>query len=286
MEIIERVAAAPSETRVNSSPDVSSPEPALNLARPERSAFERLSLNDTVAEVVRLFEPQVRGQGVRLEPLLEPDLPPIRGHKAKLQQVLLNLLLNAKDAVDTEGRITLQTRSTEDRIVLEVTDDEGATSSSSTTVTATNVAPTVKAGDDATVKKGEVARAVVVRTKAPIRRADGSYLRFDSNAIVIIDGMLVRINGGMDPEQAAKEVAGQTSMPLLGATAVAIIAFAAIGLSDHSTGEYCRTLFSVILISLTLSWLTAVTTTPLFCATFLKTGIFLRRPFHPTSGGA
>ena len=39
---------------------------------------------------------------------------------------------------------------------------------------------------DATVKKGEVAKAVVVRTKAPIRRADGSYLRFDSNAIVII----------------------------------------------------------------------------------------------------
>ena len=41
---------------------------------------------------------------------------------------------------------------------------------------------------DASVKKGEVAKAVVVRTKAPVRRADGSYLRFDSNAIVIIDG--------------------------------------------------------------------------------------------------
>ncbi|HEY0967777.1 MAG TPA: 50S ribosomal protein L14 [Opitutaceae bacterium] len=39
---------------------------------------------------------------------------------------------------------------------------------------------------DATVKKGEVAKAVVVRTKAAVRRADGSYLRFDSNAIVII----------------------------------------------------------------------------------------------------
>ena len=39
----------------------------------------------------------------------------------------------------------------------------------------------------ARVKKGEVAKAVVVRTKAPVRRADGSYLRFDSNAIVIID---------------------------------------------------------------------------------------------------
>jgi large subunit ribosomal protein L14 len=40
---------------------------------------------------------------------------------------------------------------------------------------------------DATVKKGEVAKAVVVRTKAAISRPDGSYLRFDSNAIVIID---------------------------------------------------------------------------------------------------
>jgi large subunit ribosomal protein L14 len=37
------------------------------------------------------------------------------------------------------------------------------------------------------VKKGEVVRAVVVRTKHPIKRRDGSYLRFDNNAIVIID---------------------------------------------------------------------------------------------------
>jgi large subunit ribosomal protein L14 len=39
----------------------------------------------------------------------------------------------------------------------------------------------------AQVKKGEVVRAVVVRTAAPIRRNDGSILRFDKNAIVIID---------------------------------------------------------------------------------------------------
>jgi len=41
---------------------------------------------------------------------------------------------------------------------------------------------------EATVKKGTVAKAVIVRTKAPIRRSDGSYLRFDSNAVVILDG--------------------------------------------------------------------------------------------------
>jgi large subunit ribosomal protein L14 len=37
------------------------------------------------------------------------------------------------------------------------------------------------------VKKGSVQRAVIVRTKAPIKRPDGSYLRFDRNAAVIID---------------------------------------------------------------------------------------------------
>jgi len=44
-----------------------------------------------------------------------------------------------------------------------------------------------EASSGGTVKKGDVVRAVVVRTRQPIRRDDGSYLRFDRNAIVIID---------------------------------------------------------------------------------------------------
>jgi large subunit ribosomal protein L14 len=44
-----------------------------------------------------------------------------------------------------------------------------------------------EAAPDGTVKKGEVHDAVVVRTKFPVRRSDGSYLRFDNNAVVIID---------------------------------------------------------------------------------------------------
>jgi len=38
-----------------------------------------------------------------------------------------------------------------------------------------------------TVKKGEVVRAVIVRTKQPVHRRDGSTLRFDANAVVVID---------------------------------------------------------------------------------------------------
>ena len=37
------------------------------------------------------------------------------------------------------------------------------------------------------IKKGEKAKGVIVRTKAPIRRPDGTYVRFDTNAVVIID---------------------------------------------------------------------------------------------------
>ena len=44
-----------------------------------------------------------------------------------------------------------------------------------------------EAAPDGTVKKGEVCTAVVVRTRKAIRRADGSYLRFDRNACVIIN---------------------------------------------------------------------------------------------------
>ena len=49
------------------------------------------------------------------------------------------------------------------------------------------VAAVKEAAPGAAVKKGDVVRAVVVRTKQPVRREDGSALRFDSNAIVIID---------------------------------------------------------------------------------------------------
>lgn len=49
------------------------------------------------------------------------------------------------------------------------------------------VATVKSASPTGNVKKGDVVRAVVVRTKRPVRRADGSYIRFDENAAVIID---------------------------------------------------------------------------------------------------
>jgi multidrug efflux pump subunit AcrB len=89
------------------------------------------------------------------------------------------------------------------------------------------------------------------------------------NAIVIVDGMLVRLGKGEDAESAAKAVVASNAMPLLGATVVAVLAFAAIGTSQDSTGEFCRSLFQVVFLSLMLSWVTAVTVTPQLGILFL-----------------
>lgn len=90
------------------------------------------------------------------------------------------------------------------------------------------------------------------------------------NAIVVTEGMLIRIQGRMDRIKAAREVVGQGMIPLLGATVIAVLAFASIGVSEDATGEYLGSLFQVMLISLMLSWLIAITVTPLFCTMFLK----------------
>jgi len=56
----------------------------------------------------------------------------------------------------------------------------------------------------------------------------------------------------------------RSAFPLLGATIIAILAFAPVGLSQNLTGEYCRSLFLVLLIALLLSWATSLMLTPVF----------------------
>ncbi|MCG8486550.1 MAG: efflux RND transporter permease subunit [Chromatiales bacterium] len=92
------------------------------------------------------------------------------------------------------------------------------------------------------------------------------------NAIVVAEGMVVRMQSGMRAAQAAQETVGKTIWALLGGTIIGILAFSAIGLSQDSTGEFANSLFWVILYSLLLSWITAISTTPLLCSLLLKPG--------------
>jgi multidrug efflux pump subunit AcrB len=97
--------------------------------------------------------------------------------------------------------------------------------------------------------------------------------------------MLIRLQKGEEPEQAASAVVKQSAWPLLGATLIAILAFAAIGTSDDSTGEFCRSLFQVVMVSLLLSWVTAVTVTPLLCVMFLRPPDSGATAVDPYAGG-
>ncbi|AIW13764.1 efflux RND transporter permease subunit [Vibrio tubiashii] len=90
------------------------------------------------------------------------------------------------------------------------------------------------------------------------------------NAIVVVEGILIGTQKGRTRMQAATDIVTQTKWPLLGATVIAVTAFAPIGLSEDATGEYCGTLFSVLLISLMLSWFTAISLTPFFADIFFK----------------
>lgn len=90
------------------------------------------------------------------------------------------------------------------------------------------------------------------------------------NAIVVTDGVLVRLQQGQDKVTAINEVIDSTIWPLLGGTVVGILAFSAIGLSPSDMGEYAGSLFWVICYSMLLSWLFAITITPLLCYQFLS----------------
>jgi multidrug efflux pump subunit AcrB len=92
------------------------------------------------------------------------------------------------------------------------------------------------------------------------------------NAIVIVEGVLISRQQGSPLLGAINYVIRRSALPLLGATVIAILAFAPIGLSQDSTGEYCKSLFQVLLISLMLSWFSALTITPVLIKWWLFKG--------------
>lgn len=85
------------------------------------------------------------------------------------------------------------------------------------------------------------------------------------NAIVITEGIMISLQRGLSRIDAAVRIVSHTRWPLLGATIIAITAFAPIGLSPDSSGEFTGSLFWVLFISLFLSWILAITITPFFC---------------------
>ena len=81
----------------------------LNFSRTSGSEFNNVDLNRVIQDTLTLLEHQFKTARIKVVPELHPQLPPILGNTGKLQQVFLNLFLNAKDAMPAGGTLTITT---------------------------------------------------------------------------------------------------------------------------------------------------------------------------------
>ncbi len=81
----------------------------MSFARPAPAAVSEVRLNEIAAQVVRLFEAQARKKGVTLQTSLTPDIPPLLLDPNQMKQVFMNLVLNALQATEAGGTVTLST---------------------------------------------------------------------------------------------------------------------------------------------------------------------------------
>jgi two-component system NtrC family sensor kinase len=97
----------------------------LNFSRMGSVDFGRVDLNALVRDTVLLLEHQMRSGAVAVQPELAESLPEVAGNRGKLQQVLVNLVLNAKDALQDKGSGTVRivTARTSKGVELRVEDD-------------------------------------------------------------------------------------------------------------------------------------------------------------------
>jgi PAS domain S-box-containing protein len=96
----------------------------LNFSRTGGSEFSSVDLNRLLVDTLTLVDHQFKTESIRVETELDRELPRIHGNEGKLQQVVLNLLLNARDAMhgSPEGRIRIATQQRAGRVTVVVQD--------------------------------------------------------------------------------------------------------------------------------------------------------------------
>jgi two-component system NtrC family sensor kinase len=94
----------------------------LNFSRTSTTSFGDLNLNRVIQETLTLLEHQLQKAGVQVKTSLEPDLAAVHGNAGKLQQVFLNLFLNARDAMSGSGTLEVRTWSEGAGVKVEVAD--------------------------------------------------------------------------------------------------------------------------------------------------------------------
>ncbi len=94
----------------------------LNFSRTSATAFTAVNLNRVLRDTCALLEHQFERAGIRVEAELDEALPEIEGNVGKLQQVFLNLFLNARDAMPGGGMLRLRTQASNGSVRIEVGD--------------------------------------------------------------------------------------------------------------------------------------------------------------------
>lgn len=94
----------------------------LKLSRAGRPKYGPVFLDRVIDDILRLLNKDLAICGVRVALDVGPTLPAVEGNETQLQQILLNLIVNARDAMEQGGTLTLRGRREEGKVVLEVGD--------------------------------------------------------------------------------------------------------------------------------------------------------------------
>lgn len=94
----------------------------LNFSRQQASDMQGVDMNDVVAETLTLAELPLKKRNVKVDTDLDDHLPAVWGDTGKLQQVLMNLMLNARDSMPDGGELRISTSSRDGEVIIEVAD--------------------------------------------------------------------------------------------------------------------------------------------------------------------
>jgi PAS domain S-box-containing protein len=94
----------------------------LNFSRTGNAEFRELDMNKVLEDTLQLLEPQLRNTRIHVTKNYAVGLPPAYGDPSKLQQVFMNMVLNARDAMPVGGELLIQTRSVESSVVVDFKD--------------------------------------------------------------------------------------------------------------------------------------------------------------------
>lgn len=97
----------------------------LDYARPHAYELTALNLNDVLTDVLHLTQLKLNQKGIRTSVDLAWDMPPISGDSHYLQQVFINIILNAFDALERDGELCVRTRQDDDDGVIVTIEDDG-----------------------------------------------------------------------------------------------------------------------------------------------------------------